>query len=302
MPLLKCQVNGMRLREACETLSLATETGHSKFLSIVEQRLASEEYSVSEVMYGLGQSTFKNMRRKNEWQKPIPQILAEIIFGHSGIDVTVDQSLQTFLSLGFEIQLTLDVERHNEEINGSVTVDLKNLGFEIHEACTVATDPRNEEFELNVRIGFENLRLSVSSEAQVVTSNSVVGETPNTPDQASEPDYYGWFEMRLSSRDPLSWLFFSKVEGETLTKKIQSDGMLAQIRHKTGSPIGAELTARREALKVRVISENEVRAPKKMVEQHRDKMCAAVARKSISGSGTEYVIYRKSLSDGGASA
>ena len=123
MPLLKCQVNGMRLREACETLSLATETGHSKFLSIVEQRLASEEYSVSEVMYGLGQSTFKNMRRKNEWQKPIPQILAEIIFGHSGIDVTVDQSLQTFLSLGFEIQLTLDVERHNEEINGSVTVD-----------------------------------------------------------------------------------------------------------------------------------------------------------------------------------
>lgn len=283
------------LVKACEQLKIHTEQGNDAFRELVCERVLEEGANAGELLFGLSQSTVKSMingKKKNF--KEIPQLLATIIFSVTGIDVTESKSVEVFSQLGFDIRLKMDVESGNPEQGQPDKHNLRNFSFEIHEANATAEDPTEPAFELDLRIGFDRIRMTVRAEELKVTSNEVCAETPREPSSGIPQDYTGWFHMRLADRRPLSWVFLPGTDGQVLKKRVDAP-KLASIETKLGTPIAVELTVRREALKVRVVSENWIKPNKSMAESHREKMCAAIAKRSIAGSADEYVIFRRQI-------
>lgn len=254
----------------------------------------------SRILYGLSASSLKAMLREGNIKNPLPQPLVEIIFKLTGEDVTKAQNIASFHQLGFDIRLEIDVETQNRKPGQLDEHELKNLLFEIHEANDTAEDPEKPDFELDLRIGFDRARLTIRAEELKVTSNQICAETqlePELNEVVREPDYTGWFDMRFVNRSPLSWVFFPRKEGRVLKNRLDAK-CLARIATSERATVTAELTVRRDALKVRIVSENGRTASKSLSDQHRDKMCAAVARRSIASSADEYVLERIPLVGG----
>ncbi len=276
-------------------LRLHQEAGNNKFHDDV--RMHSEEMNVdaSHILRGLSCSSFKAMRRPGgKIPITVPQTLAIIIFKLTAIDVTETRNIAFFYQLGFDICLQIDVETQNREEGEPDEHELKNFRFEIYEANAIAEDPDDPDFELDLRIGFDRTRLTIRADSQRIIGNRTCAETPPDPGTATKPDYKGWFKMRLVGRNPLSWAFLPLDEGDVLTKRVDAEH-LARIETARGTAVVAEITARREALKVRIVDAEGRKASKSLSEKHRDKMCAAVARRSMAGSADEYVLHRTPL-------
>lgn len=285
-------INSERFLQAVDELRLQTETGNGKFRAMVEVRSSEMNWNAAELLSGWSQSTFKNI--KNETRAPfkdIPRPLVILIYLAVGIDVSENQDIDHFYQLGFDISLNIVPVPINSAPEQHDVHELRDFSFEIHEANATATDPADKDFELDLRIGFDRTRLTIRSEELKVTSNKVCAETQRDPEASEPKDYNGWFDMRLANRLPLSWVFKPKIEGDVLSNRVDALE-LARVETKQGAAMVAEITPRRDALKVRVICADGRKANKSLADQHRDKMCAAVARKSISGSTDEYVIYR----------
>lgn len=248
------------------------------------------------LLRGLSDSNVKGMRRGTAKVPPnLPRLLVSFLFFTTNIDVTRQQCLSAFHQLGFDIQLALDVQTRNVEDGAHDVHDLKNLRFEIYEAKTTAEDPEAGDFELDLRIGFDRTRLTLRADGLRPLGNYLAAETPAAPGEGAEPDYTGWFRMRLATRDPLSWVFDPTIEGEILAGRVDAKD-LARIETARGAALNAEISARRDALKVRIVDENGGRrASKSLSEEHRNKMCAAVARKSFAGAADEFLIHRVPL-------
>ena len=156
-------------------------------------------------MFGLSSSNIKNMRRgRAKIPSTLPWLLVYFVFKETAIDLTPSQCLATFFSLGFDIELAIDVETRNPEEVDRDFHDLKNLNFKISEAKTTAIDSDDPEFELDLRIGFDRTRLTLRADCLRSIGNRVAAELPLEPSDHAEPDYKGWFDMKFGSSVPLS--------------------------------------------------------------------------------------------------
>ncbi len=291
-------VDSFRLLKAMEQLELSKPGRHEKFCEVVRLRSKEMEWNPASLLKGWSHSTIKNIKsKKRENFKTISKPLATIIYLETGIDVSESQSIDHFYQLGFDISVNIDPVPNNSQSDQPDCHELKNFSFEIHEANATATDPDDSEFELDLRIGFDRTRMTIRSEQLDVTSNKICAETSSDPTEQEKPDYKGWFKMRAASRVPLSWVFNPRIEGAVITGRIEA-AELARVETPRGAAMVAEITARRDALKVRVVTEEGNKASKSLADEHRDKMCAAVARKAISGSTDEYVIHRSTFHKG----
>lgn len=254
---------------------------------------------VSSVLRGLSASSIKSMRRRQAKVPPaLPRILVSFLFLETQIDVTRQQYLAAFHQLGFDIQLSINVETRNVEDSLHDVHDLKNFTLELHEANATAEDPEVRDFELDLRVGFDRTRLTLRAKDLRPLGNHLAAETPGMPNERLEPDYSGWFRMRLKSRNPPSWVFDPINEGTVLAGRVDAE-FLGRIETARGASLVAEITARRDALKVRIIDEDGGRcASKSLSEKHRDKMCAAVVRKSFAGAADEFLVHRMLLVSG----
>ncbi|TBF24860.1 MULTISPECIES: hypothetical protein [Rhizobium] len=281
-----------KLLEALVKLRLHTESGNLFFKEKMRSISKEHEVNASFLTDGLSMSNVKNMRRREACiPTTIPRLLVSFLFRETHIDVTRQQALAGFHQLGFDIQLRIDVETRNSE-NSSIDVhDLRNLFYEIHEFNATAEDPTNPDFELDLRIGFDRTRLTLHAEGLRSIGNRLVGEITRVPGEGADAGYTGWFKMLLTGEKPLNWSFSPKNEGDVLDGRVDAE-ILASVETRRGAALVAEITAKRDALKVRIVDENGRRASKSLSDQHRDKMCAAVARKSIAGAADEYLIHR----------
>lgn len=291
-----------RVLAAFELLRLQTVSGNDEFQArfcAYAAELGVEKPGF--LLKGLSHSNVKLMRRNQKGPKKLPGVMVSFLFVDVNIDVTPQQSLVAFHNLGFDIQLGLDVQTRNTEDTAHDVHDLTNFRFEMYEAKATADDPDEDDFELDLRIGFDRTRLSVRAEKLRPVGNYLAAETPMSPGEGTDPDYTGWFRMRLATRDPLSWFFDPLVEGQVIDGRVDAV-WLGRIETSRSATLVAEITARRDALKVRVVDENGGRkASKSLSDMHRDKMCAAVARKSFSGNAEEFLIFRLPLTYGDAS-
>jgi len=289
-------INHVELRDAFERLKLHTEVGHEVFREKIRDYVKSvSDISEAVVMKGFSRSNIKNMRSgKAIIPKILSNILIEVIFREIGLDVTKEKILKTIYELGMDIQINIDVKTHNLQTKGREEHDLENFYFEINEANAVAEDPEKKDFEIDLRIGFDQARMTLISDEIQPVGNYFAAETPRNPDSEIDQDYSGWFQMRLAGRDPLNWVFSPKLEGDILKKRVDAE-RIGRISTASGAGIVVELTARREALKVRVVGADAHKASKTLSEQYRNKMCAAVARRCFVGTAEEFLIYRKPL-------
>lgn len=287
--------NPARVWEAFGKLRLASKAENDRFHALVRARASEMEANASDLLRSLSHSNIKTKRGDKAWPKELPGPLVTILYTESGIDVTVGEVLKAFYGLGFDARLAIDVVSHNREPDQPDLYDLQNLRFEIQEAYAVAEDPENGDFELDLRIGFDRVRLTIRADELKPTGNRFCAQTRLRPGEGDDPDYDGHFAMRLLDTNPLSWAFEPVEEGDVLKNRIEASGNLARIETQRGAGIVAELTARREAMKVRIVGVSRHKAQKTLAEQHRDRMCAAVARRSIAGSTSEYVVHRQPL-------
>lgn len=290
------EVCSSRALEAFIRLGLQNDGSNQRFQERFRRYAhVNEVESVPACLRGLSTSSVKNMRRSGVGPRRLSMPMVGFIFFETDIDVTPTQSLQSFYELGFDAQLGLDVVTRNSEDDEVDVHDLRNFRFEIYEANAKADDPGNVDLELDLRIGFDRIRLSLRAENLRPVGNYLAAETPRDPDGGGEPDYTGWFLMRLASRDPISWVFDPKTEGSVLHGRVDADE-LGRVESSRGAAIVAELTARRDALRVRVIAEDGgKKASKSLTEEHRDKMCAALARKSFAATADEFLLFRKRI-------
>ena len=285
-----------RVLQAFGKLRLQTQNGNDEFRE--RFRTHAAEHGVEKLgnlLKGLSPSNVKNMRRAEKGPHALPGLLVSFLFIDIDIDVTLQQTLTAFDGLGFDIQLALDIQTLNMEDSAHDAHDLKNFRFEIYEAKATAEDPETDDFELDLRIGFDRTRLTIRADRLRPVGNYLAAETPATPGDEAEADYSGWFLMRLATREPLSWVFDPLIEGQILDGRVDAE-VLGRVETVRGAALVAEITARRDALKVRIVDEDGGRrASKSLSDQHRDKMCAAVARKSFAGAAEEFLIHRLSL-------
>ena len=284
-----------RAWEAFGKLRLTSKAENDRFHALVRVRAPEMEAKAADLLRGLSHSNIKIRRGDPAWPKALPAPLVTLIYIQTGIDVTAGEVLRAFHDLGFDTRLAIDVISHNREPDQPDLHDLRNLIFEIHEANAVAEDPEDGAFELDLRIGFDRVRLTIRADDLKPVSNRFCAQTPLRPGEGAEPDYDGWFAMRFLDTDPLSWAFEPVAEGDVLKNRIEAPGSLAQIETRRGAAVVAELTARREALKVRVVGDPRHKAQKTLAEEYRDRMCAVVARRAIAGSASEYVVHRQPL-------
>ena len=285
-----------RFHQAVEKLRLHTPNGNASFKDKLVNFAKEHGQTGGSLVYGLSQSNIKSMRSsKAKTPKKLPWLLVYFVFKETNLDITQSQSLQTFFALGFDIELKLDVETRNAEDHNRDLHDLKNLDFRISEAKATAEDPNDEEFELDLRIGFDRTRMTVRADGLRVMGNRVAGEIPLEPIDETTKDYIGWFEMKPASSKPLSWFFDPKEEGKVLNGRIFAE-FLAKIETDRGSSLIAEITARRDSLKVRIVDEAGCqKASKSLADHHRDKMCEAIARRSFAEGVDEFVLHRRPL-------
>lgn len=287
------KIDPTRLKLAFEQLRMQTAVGNDSFRERFRNFAIEHEINdVGQCLSGLSQSNIKNMRRTDRYPESLPGPVVSFLFSELGVDITELQSLEAFHQLGFDIQLRIDLETKNLESNDTDAHNLKNLSFEIHEAKAVIEDPGADDTELDLRIGFDRARLTIRAKGLRPVGNKLTGETPAVPGEPTSTDYTGWFNMRLASRTPLSWYFDPVEEGKVLEGRVDAD-TLGQIETSRNASVTAEISVKRDALKVRIVSVNEGRkASKSLAEQHRDKMCAAVARKSFANQVDEFLIFR----------
>lgn len=290
------KVDPDRFLAAASRLQLQTPAGNSASRERLQTFAFEYGLTPAHLMKGLSESSIKTMRRGDaKTPAELPWLLIYFFFKETEIDVTTYQSLATFYALGFDIQLLIDVETRNPENSDRDIHDLKNFDFQIYEAKCTAVDPDDAEFELDLRVGFDRTRLTLRADGIRSNGNKIAGEIPLDPLEDYEQDYKGWFDMRFGSSNPLSWFFDPKTEGRILHGRIFAE-QLVRIETVRGSPIVAEITARRDALKVRIVDEvGEQRATKSLADQHRDKMCEAVTRRSFAGAADEFVLHRVPL-------
>lgn len=278
-----------------EKLRLYNADANRAFLLMDVQRIADNHgisERVAEIRRGWSASNVKKFRNNPKYiPKKIPLVLAGHFFNQHGFDVTHDKLISAFKSLDFEIQLTIDAVPSNTEPGEAAQYSIENLDFEIHEAKGIAeVDGR----EVRVRVGFEQTRVTLRSEEVRNIGNTVAGESPIDAESAeADPDYVfrsGIFSMRLVDRDPLSWVFDDKAEdgkpmdGRGVAKK------LAKVAAKHGTALFAELTAKEEALTVRCVGRVAENAPNSIVEENRERMVAALTRRSIANKVDEFLL------------
>ena len=147
---------------------------------------------------------------------------------------------------------------------------------------------------MSLKVGFDRLNLTIVGDSLALQGDFVACRTPDSPEDAGPRDDKGWFQMRSISIDPLAWVFEPKEEGQFLRSVVTVEGKLAEVSTTGGAPF-AVISALREALKVRVVDPVQRRAPKALIDAHRDKMCAAVAQRSLGRGAPEYVLHSARL-------
>ena len=277
-------------RKVTERLRLHTPEGHEAFKKDVSDLHGNK---TAELLRGLSFSNIKLMRSgKKGWPTTLPYGLVEML-QQGGNDVSFGQRLNLFSKLGFDIRLDCScIDARNNENPNRFT--LEDLRFEIHEANAVAEDPENADFEIELKVGFDRIRLTVLGDNLKTEGNFIACETPDSPEAKGISDAVGWFRMRFVSSDPLAWIFEPQQEGRLLSHSVTVEGKVAEVST-SGSRPTAIISALREALKVRVVDPVERRAPKALIDAHRDKMCAAVAQRSLGRGAPEYVLHSARL-------
>jgi len=233
------------------------------------------------------------MPTNNKWPNNLPRPLVEMIFHKISIDVTLQQNLTAFRELDFDIRLQIPVTPANNEPGEPDRYSLDGMIFEIDEAHAEIDD---EEMLIDARIGFDKMRLVIRADDLIPESNYFAGETPKEPGEGCEPDYTGWYRFKFIGVDPLNWVLTPLKEGVLLKGRIDVEARLAQISARIGSALAAELTVRREALKVRFVDEATDASHRSVTETHRQRMSEVAARRSIGRGATEFLIHREPLS------
>jgi len=271
-------------QNAVEQLKLHTPTGYDSFFDDLRAVYGGETGTLTK---GFSRSTFRDMKAGNKnYPSTLPYGIVEALY-RKGHDISDRQVLDFFHKLGFDIRLDCGCARNNEDPS---RFTLEDLRFEIHEADAVADDPENPDFELELKIGFDRLRLTVMGDDLKTEGNFIACETSDTPEAEGISDADGWFKMRLVSTDPLSWVFEPKQEGRLLSDVVKVKGKVAEVSTSGAAPV-AIISALREAMKVRITDPIERRAPKTLIDEHRDRMCAAVAQRSLGQRAPEYVLH-----------
>ena len=286
-------VDKTKVQEAFEKLGLATEARHGLFVTTVEKRARENELNPGVLLNGLSHSNVKTMRKRNGWPTTLPRPLVEILFRETGIDVTPEQNLAAFHELEFDIRLEIPVTTANSEPDEPDRYSLDGMTFEIAEAHAEVDDG---EALTDVRIGFDKTRLTIRADDLKPTGNYFACETPEEPGAGFEPDYTGWFKVKFMGVEPLNWLMTPITEGKVLNGRVDVKRKMAEISARTGAALVAELTVRRDAMKVRIVSEDSGASERNVTETHRKRMCEVATRRSIGRNVSEFLIHREPLS------
>lgn len=285
----KVEVDWDALVKACSSLGLTGQSQYSSFEKEVFRFCSEKGLIPATAISGFSRSTVKNIvAGKSKVKKKMSAALAAVFFKiDKDLDITRGKVMKAFYELEFDLRLEVEPVIHNYAPQGKVQLELRDLVHTIHEAKAVATDPNNSDFELNLRVGFERARLALRAGGLRPTANRLIGDLPNTTE--NDPEYSGEFTLKVASVSPLSWFIDPKIEGAVLDGWLKA-GQLAEIEINSGSELVAELSARRDSLKVRVVASESRRTPASVIETHRDKMCAALARRSFQDSADEFVL------------
>lgn len=293
------KVDPNRFIDALVELGAGSNVKHSSFEELIRLAAIERGLRASDLLTGLGRETVKKWKsNKSEpgLRKPRSVELVRILLGYTAIDVSLDRSFSFFHSLDFNIGLNLDSIPSNDDLDGFVINELVDFWFQIEEANCVAISVDGGDIELDLRLGFDRLRLLIEGEDLEVDGNWLCAMPPLDPSETDKKDYKGWFKMQLAHRDPLSWILSAAHEGKVVSGQIAAE-KLGRVKHNSKSGVSVSLTSARDALKVRIIQADGSAdsAPKTMADEHRNKMIAAVARKAISDNLHEYEIFNRVL-------
>ena len=286
-------IDERRFKEAISELNLGTESGHNLFIEYVHERAFEFDYLPANVVQNLGRKTlfdFINGKRKKPIGK-VPYYFAFLIYTKCAIDITEDRSISLLHSLDFEFNLSLDAIAQNIEADDLDVYDLKNFNFQtqLAHAVVVLKDDNGRDFEKDILVGFDQARVTISAEGLKVTSNLVCAEGAN-----SSSDYKGSFKMRLVNRDPLNWMFTGMETGKLLEDGVRADG-LCKIETNKNADLTAEITVKRNAMKLRLIDHADPAEEHSQAEQHRNKFYSNLMRRAIVGTVDEYLVYSKPI-------
>lgn len=295
----KVDVDNLRLQRAIDDLRLHNQQSHADFCALLDSRANDLGATASELMHGLSHGNIKKMRsNQTGWPRKLPYPLIIALFRETGIDVTENRAVQFFEELDFMVSLQLDVPPRNDSAPERDIRELRNLSLTIHEADAIITDEENPAKEIDVKIGFKQMRLSVSAPGLMREGEPLLGENSAElhPETGEGATVRGNFVLRFGGTTPPSWVFEHVVEGRLLTGNVTIIDTLGTVSCSAGANVVAELSARTSALKVRIIDENGSRnAEKPQSDIMREKMRMALVRKAIEGAGDEFVIFHKRL-------
>lgn len=200
----------------------------------------------------------------------------------------------TFEGFDFGISISLVAEVVDARPPNNEIVKLSELRIELYEASSVEPDPADEDYEVDIRLGFDKIRLSLLNEGISLSGNYMLATKAMTPDEVLENEYVGSFDIRKDGTCPPNWVLHPKKEGDVLSGGIKAPDV-CEVSIAGSSVLVVELTAKREALKVRIVDETAPRAPRSMIDAHRDKMCEAVLSRKFRGRFEEYLLHREEI-------
>lgn len=286
-------VDRIKVQEAFGILGLAKEARYNQFRAEFERFAGEKNLKTGHLLVGLSHPNIKSMKKRDGWPDNLPSPLIDFIFRNIDIDITKTQTLAQVYDLEFDIRLALPVTKANSKPEEPDRYSLDGMTFEIAEAYAEVDDG---EGLTDVRIGFDKARLTIRADDLKPTGNYFACETPQEPGEGFEPDYTGWFKVKFMGVEPLNWLMTPKAEGTILNGRVDVKRKMAEISARTGAALVAELTVRRDAMKVRIVTEGSDANERDVTEDQRKRMSEVAARRSIGRGASEFLIHREPLS------
>lgn len=303
------EVDARRFVKALRAVAADKEKGALDFAASISSWATERDLAAAFLMKGLTRNSVRPWVKALDdgtelpapTSKPRPAALLRFLREKTGIDATKDQTLELYGDLDFGIELEIGVEPRNEgELDSPAILKMCNFVFAVEPAFKEHRIELNDETQrtetLELRIGFDRLRLSISGPALKVHGNFICG-LEGIDHETSPSDYQGSLRMK-AARTHVAWSIRPRLAGALADGWLAAEELCSVSVSGEGS-LRAELSVAREALKVRVVrvvDEREVleTASPDIVDIHREAMIQSLIRSDLGNFG-ERILYSKLL-------
>lgn len=279
--------------DALEFIGAHKESGHSYFAEKVRVECSKFDDEPNVFLSGLSYPSIKRMRANSESiQNEKLCGLIKALYEITGIDASEDKLFEGVSNLDFEPSLRVTATVIDEEKG---ILRFENFRFSIQEASDKAVSRNGDDVELDVRVGFDRVRMVLEPKSLELEHNWVCGMDEQPSDEEAR-DYTGDFKMRYVDDYPINWVFLPYEEGKIVKGAVNAD-LICHAKSESFEEVSSTITAARNSVRVRVVGDNEDGkfSSRSMSEMYRDRVCAELVKRVVMERIAEFQIIKKNI-------